>query len=213
MAAHLGALTDSAVDVEVYARVGWTARDAWWALTKDPRCWGESLPRADALVLATGGMDQLPAAVPTYLREGIAYLRPGALRRTVRAGYRRAAPGAIRLSRGRLRQLPQAATDTYHRRIVEAARTWKPGLPVVLMGPSPYDSPYHPHNGQHAAAVRAAQSWARATGCAMVDVDPLIWPSLEDGSANPDGLHWSWRSHELVGQALAGAVATQIDRP
>jgi diglucosylglycerate octanoyltransferase len=71
------------VRADVVARLGWTARDAWWALTKDPVVATVLAPRASALVLAVGQMDQLPAAVPTYLRDGIAYLRPGGLRRCV----------------------------------------------------------------------------------------------------------------------------------
>ena len=74
-------------DVDVAAGVGWTAREAWWALTRDPKLWGEYLPRAQALVIAVGGMDALPAAIPTYLRQGISYIRPGWLRRRVRGVY------------------------------------------------------------------------------------------------------------------------------
>src|SRR5205085_1356183 len=62
--------------VDVVARRGWTARDAWWALTRDPQVYSVLLPRADVVVLAVGGMDYLPALLPTYLREGIPYLRP-----------------------------------------------------------------------------------------------------------------------------------------
>lgn len=193
-------------EVDLVARMGWTARDGWWALTKDPRCWGEVLPRADALILALGQMDQLPAAVPTYLREGIAYLRPGGLRRAVRAGYRSTAPRVMRITGGPWRQLPQAATDAYLARIVAAARFWRPGLPVVLLGPSPFASPYYPAVGGHAAAVRASRSWAARHEVVWIDTDPLVWPSLRNGSANPDGMHWSWATHRLVGEAVADAL-------
>ncbi|MGB3771029.1 MAG: SGNH/GDSL hydrolase family protein, partial [Rhodococcus sp. (in: high G+C Gram-positive bacteria)] len=54
-------------DVEVVARIGWTCRDAWWALTQDPRVWA-AMPRAGAVVLAVGGMDSLPSPLPTALR-------------------------------------------------------------------------------------------------------------------------------------------------
>jgi len=30
---------------------------------------------------------------------------------------------------------------------------------------------------------------------------------LRDGSANPDGMHWSWAAHRHVGRALAEALA------
>ena len=85
---------------DVAAGVGWTARDAWWALTRDPLIWGEYLPRATALVLAVGGMDALPAAIPTYLRQGIAYIRPGWVRRKVRAAYLEVSPRIIAATGG-----------------------------------------------------------------------------------------------------------------
>ncbi len=207
------ALADSGsgpVDVDLVARLGWTARDGWWALTKDPRCWGEVLPRADAVVLALGQMDQLPAAVPTYLREGIPYIRPARARLAVRRAYRAAAPPVMRLTGGPWRQLPQRATDAYLGRIVEAVRYWRPGVPVVLLGPSPFDSPYYPAGRGHAPAVAAARSWSRAHDVEFIDIDPLVLPSLRDGTANADGMHWSWRSHELVGLAVGGALDSRL---
>lgn len=62
-------------DVELVARIGWTCRDAWWALTQDPRVWA-AVPRAGAVVFAVGGMDSLPSPLPTALRETIRYVRP-----------------------------------------------------------------------------------------------------------------------------------------
>ena len=46
-------------DVELIGRIGWTCRDIWWAATQDPRAWA-ALPRAGAVIFATGGMDSLP---------------------------------------------------------------------------------------------------------------------------------------------------------
>ncbi len=60
---------------ELVAGFGWSARDAWWALTRDPRVWA-LLPRIDALVLGVGSMDTLPSPLPTPLREGLRYVRP-----------------------------------------------------------------------------------------------------------------------------------------
>ena len=62
-------------DVELIGRIGWTCRDVWWAATQDPRAWA-ALPRAGAVVFATGGMDSLPSPLPTALRELIRYVRP-----------------------------------------------------------------------------------------------------------------------------------------
>jgi hypothetical protein len=201
------------VRVDVVARLGWTARDAWWALTKDPAVASVLAPRADALVLAVGQMDQLPAAVPTYLRDGIPYVRPGSLRRRVRRVYRRAGPAVIRVSGGRLRQLPQAATDTYLDRLLQAVRLLAPSgdqLPVVLLGPSPWRSAAYPSVRSHVPAVAAARHWAARSGVPVVELDPLVGPSLADGTGNPDGLHWSWDAHRLVGEATARALADAL---
>src|SRR5579875_3808880 len=79
-------------DVELIGRIGWTCRDVWWAATQDPRAWA-ALPRAGAVIFATGGMDSLPprlspvarAALPPRLsadyleqtRAAIDFNRPG----------------------------------------------------------------------------------------------------------------------------------------
>jgi len=193
-------------NVDLLARQGWTARDAWWALTKDPMGFGVYLPRADSLVIGVGGMDHLPAAVPTWLRDSIPYVRPGAVRRSVRDLYRRWSPAVIRATDGRMRQLPQAATERYWDRIVTAVRHWRPGIPIALVGPSAYAAPTYPSNRHHAAAVQAAAEWCRRTGVAFVDVDPWVVPSLRAGTGNPDGLHWAWSVHQGVGEALAAAL-------
>lgn len=196
------------VTVDLVARQGWTARDAWWGMTKDPMAFGVYVHRADALVIGVGGMDQLPAAIPTWARDSIPYLRPGSLRRTARAVYRRGSPWGIRVLGGSMRQLPQPATDRYLSRIVTAMRHWRPGIPAVLMGPSPWSAPTYPVQRTHPPAVAAARRWARAHGVAFVDLDPLVSPALRAGQGNPDGLHWAWSTHERVGQALAEALLT-----
>ncbi len=197
------------VEVDVVARLGWTARDGWWALTKDPHVWGAVAPRADALVLALGQMDQLPAAIPTYLRDGIPYIRPGGLRRRVRQAYRDYSPPVIRLTDGRLRQLPQAATDHYLTRIVQGMRHWHPEIPIILLGPAPWKSAAYPTLRPHADAVIAARTWAGRHDVGFIETDPLVQPSLDDGSANPDGLHWSWKTHRHIGRAVGAALVTQ----
>jgi hypothetical protein len=199
-------------EVDVVARFGWTARDAWWALTKDPYVYSVLLPRADALVLGVGGMDSLPASLPTYLREGLAYIRPGWLRRRVRAAYHRAHPPLVRLLRGRLRVLPQAATDFYLSRCVHGVRVFRPELPVVAFTPAPYDAWYYPHNRGHAAARQAALAWAQRESVPILDVEPIVAPSLADGTANPDGMHWGWGVHAAVGRGLADLIRAATGR-
>jgi hypothetical protein len=199
------------VAVDVVARLGWTARDAWWALTKDPYVATVVAPRATAVVLAVGQMDHLPAALPTYLRDGIPYLRPGGLRRGARDAYRSAGPRVIRLTGGRLRQLPQAATDAYLTRIVQAVRLLSavgPALPIALLAPSPYAAPSYPSQRHHVAAVAAAFRWAAANGTGVVDLDPIVQPSLDARTGNPDGMHWGWDVHAAVAAALTEALTS-----
>jgi hypothetical protein len=202
---------DLGVEVDLVARFGWTARDAWWALTKDPQVYSVLLPRADAVVLGVGGMDSLPASLPTYLREGIAYIRPGGLRRQVRRLYYRAHPPVVRLLGGRMRVLPQAATDAFLSRCVQGIRLIRPGIPVVAMTPAPWDSPYYPVNRGHATARAGALAWAAREGVPVLDVESIVAPSLVDGSANPDGMHWSWQVHEEIGVGLARLIATSAE--
>jgi hypothetical protein len=202
----LGAALGPDVAVKLVARPGWTARDAWWALTKDPNVWGRWLPQADGVVIGVGGMDQLPAAIPTYLREGIPYVRPGSLRRQVRNAYLAAAPYIVRATGGPFRQLPQEATDRYLTRCVEAIRHWKPDLPIALVGPSAWKATLYPSNAPHAKAVTAARIWSAANNVALVEPDPFVLPTLRDGSGNPDGMHWSFAVHAQLGSALAQAL-------
>jgi len=202
LAAHLGA------EVDVAAGVGWTAREAWWALTRDPRIWGEYLPRAQALVIAVGGMDALPAAIPTYLRQGISYIRPGWLRRRVRSVYTEWSPRVMAVLGGPLRQLPQDATDHYLSRIVQAVRTWYPELPVLLLTPSPHDSALYPTLRFHTAAVAAARRWAREHDVVLVDSEEPAQRGLDNGWVNADGMHWGWQTHAEIAGMVAEALRT-----
>ncbi len=187
------------VEVDLVARMGWTARDGWWAVTKDPTVWGTFLPRADGVVLSLGHFDQLPAALPTWLRESIPYIRPGGLRRRVRTTYHSLAPRVIRASDGHLSQLSPRATSHYLSRIVTAIRALYPGIPIVRLLPSPYDSHIHPSARPHRPAVAAARVWCRDHEVPSVDLDHLV----STATNNPDGLHWGWDSHERVGTATA----------
>ncbi|MBK6762906.1 MAG: SGNH/GDSL hydrolase family protein [Micrococcales bacterium] len=196
-------------DVDVAAGVGWTAREAWWALTRDPKLWGEYLPRAQALVIAVGGMDALPAAIPTYLRQGISYIRPGWLRRRVRGVYTGFSPRVMAALGGPLRQLPQSATDHYLSRIVQAVRTWYPDLPILLLTPSPHDSSLYPTLRFHPTAVAAARRWAQAHDVVLVDIEQAAQRGLDNGWVNADGMHWGWQTHAeiagMVSEALRAA--------
>lgn len=205
VAATLLSTVDRAVSAKVVARIGWTARDAWWALTRDPQVYSVLLPRADAVVLAVGNMDYLPSTVPSWLREGIRYLRPAELRRTVRGAYRALQPWAARITP--FRALPQHLTDNYLSRCVRGIRYFHPGMLVIGVLPPPHRAPsYGFHARGHGEAVAAARSWGRRENVPMVDLPACVTENLLAGRANPDGMHFGWESHAAVGAAIAGVV-------
>jgi lysophospholipase L1-like esterase len=201
-------------DVDTVARLGWTARDAWWALTRDPHVYSVLLPRADAVVLAIGGVDHLPTALPTYLRNGLDHIRPGWLRRRVKLAYHHANPYAIRATGGAFRALPQPVTLHYLTRCVDAIRALKPGTPVAGIVPPPFDAPYFGNvTRTHPPAVRAHKEWGERMDVPLADLDAVVAPHLAAGTLNPDGMHWSWAAHEDVAKALAEVVRTGTTYP
>lgn len=201
---------------ELFAGFGWTARDAWWALTGDPRVWA-LMPEVDAVVLGVGGMDTLPSPLPSYLREGLRYLRPDGLRRTARRAYQAAQPRLARLQAKALGgwpvALPPRVTVRYLERCRAAVHGLRPNLPIVALAPSVHRSPAYGyvHSG-HLRGTAAMRSWAAAVGIPLVDVPSLVSEHLAAGQGNPDGLHWGWSAHAAVGKAVAAALAI-LDRP
>ncbi len=197
-------------EVDVVARLGWTARDAWWALTRDPHVYSVLLPNADVVVLAVGGMDHLPASLPAYLRSGLDYVRPGPLRRALKQAHHRATPYVVRATRGRMRTLPQHVTLHYLTRCVTAIRDLHPHISIVGIVPPPFDAWYFGNvTRTHAPAVAAHREWGRRNNVPLADLDEVVTPHLLAGTLNPDGMHWSWAAHEDVAKALARAVQDQ----
>lgn len=199
-------------DAEVIGRIGWTCRDVWWAATQDPRAWA-ALPRAGAVVFATGGMDSLPSVLPTALRELIRYVRPPILRRWVRDGYgwaqRRLAPIARPA-------LPPRLTAEYLEMTRSAILFHRPGIPVVASLPSVHlaDTYAGAHRGR-AGTVKAITGWADEHGVPLVDLKAAVGEHMLGGLGNPDGIHWNFDSHravaELMLKALVQAGVSQQD--
>jgi diglucosylglycerate octanoyltransferase len=190
----------------LFAGVGWTARDAWWALVGDPNVWA-SLPKIDVVVLAVGGMDSLPSPLPTYLRVGLRYLRPDRLRRLARRAYTSAQPALSRLLRGRPVALPPRQTARYLDEVLGALRALRPDLPVVGVLPPTHRSAAYgfAHEGRRATADAVA-AWGRRRGVPLVDLYALTRDHVLGGRGNPDGMHWGWEAHAEVGAAVAAAV-------
>ncbi|MCT2586780.1 diglucosylglycerate octanoyltransferase [Actinophytocola gossypii] len=197
---------------ELFAGQGWTSRDAFWALAGDPRIWA-LLPTADVLVLGVGSMDTLPSPLPTYLREGLRYLRPDALRRFVRARYLAAQPWLARVTRGRPVALPPALTVHYLDRILGSIRALRPDLPAVGVLPPVHRAASYGlvHTGR-LSAVPAIRAWGARAGVPLLDLADLTGEHVLSGRGNPDGMHWGWEGHARVGAALADLVAPLVAR-
>jgi len=206
LAHHLTSRLSLPVEIGTSAREGWTAREAWWAVTKDPWVYGTWLAKADVCVLGVGGMDQLPAIVPTYIRDSLPYIRSGAVRRRVRKLYREWSPRGIAVTGGLMRQLPPAATERYFTRIIQAVRLIRGDIPIVAITPSPYGGRAYPSQKFHASARQSMLTWGRVHGVGVVDIEQIVLAARASGDSNPDGLHWGWSTHQAVGTALADEV-------
>ncbi|WP_070378957.1 diglucosylglycerate octanoyltransferase [Rhodococcus sp. WMMA185] len=191
-------------DVELVARIGWTSRDAWWALTQDPRVWA-AIPRAGAVVFAVGGMDSLPSPLPTALREQLRYIRPPALRRMVRSGYQWLQPRLSRL--GWPVALPPRVSVEYLESSRSALAYVRPSLPVIGTLPSVHRSEAYgkAHSGRP-AAVTAITAWAEAQKVPLVDLAEAVRTNIFSGQGNPDGIHWGWDAHVAVAEAMLTAI-------
>ncbi|MFX1759465.1 Uncharacterised protein [Rhodococcus gordoniae] len=191
-------------DVELVARIGWTTRDAWWAMTQDPRVWA-AIPHAGAVVLAVGGMDTLPSPLPTALREGLRYIRPPALRRAARTAYGWLQPRLSPL--GRPVALPPRVSVEYLETIRDALAYMRPDLPVIGTLPSVHRSEqYRSVHAGRLPAARAITHWAAEKSVPLVDLAEAVRENIFSDDANPDGIHWGWEGHRRVAAAVGDAV-------
>lgn len=189
---------------DVVARAGWTSRDGWWAVTKDPRVWTTLAdPTLRAVVIAVGSMDIVPASLPVWAREAIPYVRSGTVRRRVRSAYLTAHPHVVRATGGVLRQLPQNATEHYWTRTISAIRHHRPDVVIVLLGPCPWRSDAYPSRRHYPASLASSRRYAAQHDLAFVDTEPVVGRMHAEGRGNPDGLHWDWPTHAAVGAAVA----------
>ena len=192
--------------VELIARIGWTSRDAYWALTQDPRAWA-AVPKAGAVVFAVGGMDTLPSPLPTALREQIRYIRPPVLRRYVRVGYQWLQPRLSKL--GRPVALPPRLSVEYLEKCRVALNYLRPELPILATLPAVHDcAAYGRVHAGREPAVRALTEWSGRVDVPMVDLGAAVRDNIFSGDANPDGIHWGWDAHNRVAEAMVAAVRT-----
>ncbi|WP_374613471.1 diglucosylglycerate octanoyltransferase [Gordonia sp. (in: high G+C Gram-positive bacteria)] len=200
----VGAATRS--EVRLFGRIGWTSRDVWWALTQDPNIWA-TVPRADVVVLAFGGMDTLPSPLPTAFREQIRYIRPNGLRQRIRAAYAWIQPRGSHL--GWPLALPPHVTIEYLEKIRAALAQLRPDLPIVVCLPPTHRSPYYGNVHAGRIPTTAAMSrWASSHGLPCVDFYPVTRDAFDDDTAemNPDGIHWGFSCHRGIADLVAPVV-------
>ncbi|MFI6867421.1 diglucosylglycerate octanoyltransferase [Nocardia sp. NPDC050406] len=197
-------------DVELVARIGWTCRDAYWALIGDPRVWA-AVPRAGAVVFATGGMDSLPSPLPTALRELIRYVRPPFVRRQVRTGYNWLQPKLSHL--GYPVALPPSVSVDYLEQSRNALAQLRPELPVIGTLPSVHNCEAYGrvHRGRD-PQVRATEAWAAKHDVPLVDLAEAVRDNIFSGEANPDGIHWGWEGHSAVARAMVKVLSDVTTR-
>lgn len=196
-------------DSELVARIGWTSRDAWWAMTQDPRVWA-ALGRAGAVVLAVGGMDTLPSPLPTALREQLRYIRPPRVRQAARAAYGWAQPRLAPL--GWPVALPPRLSVAYLERCRAALALLRPDLPVIATLPAVHVAPaYGRVHAGRPAAERALRAWSARTQVPLVDLAAAVGEHVRAGRGNPDGVHWGWEGHDAVARAVHSAVVSAVD--
>ncbi|NMN94593.1 diglucosylglycerate octanoyltransferase [Antrihabitans stalactiti] len=190
-------------DLVLVARIGWTCRDAYWALIQDPTVWA-SVPKAGAVIFATGGMDSLPSPLPTALREQIRYIRPPLVRRYVRSGYQWLQPRLSKL--GRPVALPPRLTVEYLEKSRAALAYLRPELPFIASLPAVHDCEAYGrvHAGRE-PAVRATTKWGAEHDVPIVDLS-VVADNIFSSEANPDGIHWGWEAHRRVAAAMIGAL-------
>ncbi|MFT3661740.1 MAG: SGNH/GDSL hydrolase family protein [Gordonia sp. (in: high G+C Gram-positive bacteria)] len=192
--------------VELFARIGWTSRDVWWAITQDPRIWA-ALPRADVVVLAYGGMDSLPSPLPTALREQIRYIRPAAVRGRIRAAYGWLQPRLA--GAGWPMALPPRVSVEYFEKVRDAIGKLRPELPIVVTLPPTHASAYYGH--AHPGRVRtsaAIERWADMHGLPIVDFFPVTVADFATApeTMNPDGIHWGMPTHRAIADLVTPVV-------
>ena len=69
----------------------------------------------------------------------------------------------------------------------------------------PHAAPSYPSHRNHEPAVRAARTWARERGTGLVELDPIVGPSLAAGTGNPyftTDTAATLRANEMACQAI-----------
>jgi len=203
------------VDVEVFGGYAWTARHGWYALGHDPRLW-TALGGADAVVLALGQFDTVPAPLPNFLWKAIPMIRSPRRRRWARGIHGRAVPLLSRifahLPGGGPVSLRPAHTVHYLRRSVRLVRHRCGRVPVLGMTPiTARPKIFGGVHAGHVAADRAMRAWGAEDGIPLLDFAEVAGPHILSEQAHPDGMHMGWEGHALTGEAMAKLLGELLD--
>ena len=184
----------------------------WWAATQDPRAWA-ALPRAGAVIFATGGMDSLPSPLPTALRELIRYVRPPWLRRWARDGYGWLQPRLSPVARAGAAAAPDRRVPRNDQGAIDFNR---PGIPIVASLPSVHIAETYgsAHQRPRRARSRRSPNGRSEHDVPLVDLKAAVGEQVMSGRANPDGIHWNFEAHQAVAELMLKALAEAgVHRP
>lgn len=210
VATHVAVATGREVATTVVARAGSTLRDLWRTLTKDRHVIFDVLAHADAVVLAVGSYDLLPAGVPPWVKAAIPHVRSARLRRSLRRAAARSNPSLVRVTRGRSPVTPLPEIERLLHRILPQIQGLTHGGAAVMLGPAGHRAAHHAAMNPHlTAGADLMGRVAEEHGFAYVDARSLLEPFA--GQLNVDGIHWPAAAHHRVGAALAHPLVAQLE--
>ncbi|MDX1659862.1 MAG: hypothetical protein R3343_13665 [Nitriliruptorales bacterium] len=207
---ELEAATGEDVDLAVLARPGHSVREVFRTLTKDRHVQFEVLARADAVVVAVGSFDHVPAGVPAPVTAVLPYLRPARLRRGVRKLLHASYPWLVRLRGARKPRTPRGEFARLYDALLLQVRGLARDAAGVVLGPTSQRAPHYAGRDRPFAAGAALQMQIAAEhGFPVVESWPIVRGHLHD--LNVDGIHWPAAVHASIGRRLATALAAQLD--
>jgi diglucosylglycerate octanoyltransferase len=209
VASMIEAALERPVEVNVIARAGTDVRETWRTLTKDRHVQFEVMMGADAVVVGIGSIDHAPAGWPAALEEIVPYVRPDAVRRSLRRALYGAHPRLVRLTGARFSHTPLREFTRLYDRVLFQVRALARGAAGVVLGPTSHNARFYgfKHPG-HRAREELQADVAASHGFSFVSSWELVGPNI--GRLNPDGVHWPADAHAAVGEAVASHLVAQL---
>jgi lysophospholipase L1-like esterase len=103
-------------------------------------------------------------------------------------------------------------TVQYLDKILVGIRSLRPTLPAVGVLPPVHRA--HSYGFVHTArqgAAEAIRAWGSRAGVPLLDLAELTGDHVLGGHGNPDGMHWGWDAHQVVGDALADIIHSLLE--